>query len=389
MNPTARVTHRAHDALFRHVHSRSLIYNTCWEDPQLDREMLQLGPDSRVVMITSAGCNALDYLLDDPASIEAIDMNPRQNALLELKLALIQQGDHAELFRVFGEGARPGFSQLLSKLAPWLTPATRSFWTAKQDYFDGSGLRRSFYYRGGAGQVAWVVRQSLARSNPAMSPFVTRLMDAGTLEEQQVLYARVEPSLWNTFNSWLVKQPLTMAMLGVPRPQIRLIESRFPGGLLGYVRQKVEHVLTKLPIHNNYFWRVYATGRYTSSCCPNYLRPENLDTLRRRATRVTTHSTTVSGFLRRHPGAYSHFVLLDHQDWLASHDPASLREEWELILTNSRPGSRILLRSASPVIEFIPADVRERLRVFPDLAQRMHLLDRVGTYGSTFLAEVR
>ena len=32
-------------------------------------------------MITSGGCNALDYLLDEPRRIYAVDMNPRQNAL--------------------------------------------------------------------------------------------------------------------------------------------------------------------------------------------------------------------------------------------------------------------------------------------------------------------
>jgi hypothetical protein len=40
-----------------------------------------------VVMITSAGCNALDYVLDLPAEIHAVDVNSRQNALLQLKLS--------------------------------------------------------------------------------------------------------------------------------------------------------------------------------------------------------------------------------------------------------------------------------------------------------------
>jgi S-adenosylmethionine-diacylgycerolhomoserine-N-methlytransferase len=50
---------------------------------------MELDRHSSVVMITSAGCNALDYLLDDPARIHAIDVNFRQNALLELKQTLI------------------------------------------------------------------------------------------------------------------------------------------------------------------------------------------------------------------------------------------------------------------------------------------------------------
>jgi S-adenosylmethionine-diacylglycerol 3-amino-3-carboxypropyl transferase len=55
--------------LFQNIHTNNLIYNTCWEDPQCDRQMLNLKSDSRLVMITSAGCNALDYALDMPQKI--------------------------------------------------------------------------------------------------------------------------------------------------------------------------------------------------------------------------------------------------------------------------------------------------------------------------------
>lgn len=40
--------------------------------------------------ITSAGCNALDYVLQEPEHDFAVDLNPAQNALLELKLAAIR-----------------------------------------------------------------------------------------------------------------------------------------------------------------------------------------------------------------------------------------------------------------------------------------------------------
>jgi hypothetical protein len=70
------------------------------------------------------------------------------------------------------------------------------------------------------------------------------------------------------------------------------------------------------------------------------------------STAYHTHNATVSDFLHTHPGEYSHFVLLDHQDWLAWHQPQALAEEWRLILANSRPGSRILLRSAGNDLGF-------------------------------------
>ena len=89
---------------FEFVHQNHLVYNTCWEDPRLDRQALQLGSDDHVLVITSAGGNALDYLLDAPARVSAVDLNPRQNALLELKVAGIRALDFTTFFELFGLG---------------------------------------------------------------------------------------------------------------------------------------------------------------------------------------------------------------------------------------------------------------------------------------------
>jgi S-adenosylmethionine-diacylglycerol 3-amino-3-carboxypropyl transferase len=80
---------------------------------------------------------------------------------------------------------------------------------------------------------------------------------------------------------------------------------------------------------------------------------------------------------------------LDHQDWLAWHDTDLLLEEWEEIFQNSRKGAKILLRSAGPDLRFLPEIVTARLRFFPELTQPLHQQDRVGTYGSLHLAEVK
>jgi S-adenosylmethionine-diacylglycerol 3-amino-3-carboxypropyl transferase len=146
--------------------------------------------------------------------------------------------------------------------------------------------------------------------------------------------------------------------------------------------------MSHLPARENYFWRVYMTGSYTLSCCPNYLREENLAVLAARTSRIHPHACTLSQFLKRHHGVYSHYVLLDHQDWLAYQAPAALAEEWRLIFANSRPGTRILMRSAGLDLSFVPDGVRSRLRFFPNRTEPLHLTDRVGTYGSLHFAEV-
>jgi S-adenosylmethionine-diacylglycerol 3-amino-3-carboxypropyl transferase len=236
--------------------------------------------------------------------------------------------------------------------------------------------------------VAWLVSRRLLQSSLKLRGYLFDLLDAQTLADQRALYEKIEPALWGRFSTWLLRQPTALAMLGVPRPQIRLIQQQYPGGLIGYVSAKLRHVLTEVLIHDNYFWRAYLTGSYTEPCCPNYLREENFPRLQAHLDRVHAHNATVSDFLRACPGVYSHFVLLDHQDWLAWHQPQALEEEWRLILANSRPGSRILLRSAGGDVRFLPDWTRRALRFFPARTEPLHAQDRVGTYGSLHFAEV-
>ncbi len=386
--PRRSLVKATHDLVFKRVHNSQLIYNCAWEDPRIDRELMKLDAASRVVMITSAGCNALDYLLDSPAEVHAIDMNFRQNAVLELKLALIKKGDHAALFEMFGKGSTERFRELYAGVRADLKPEAQAFWDEKITVFDPASFKRSFYYHGTSGTAAWVMRKTLFAGRHALADMALCLLESESLEEQRDIYRQIEPEVWGKFARWLVRQPALMALLGVPRPQMQIIKTQYPGGLTSFVRDKLKRVLTEVPVEDNYFWRVYLTGSYTADCAPNYLHEKNLPLLKANADHLHTHTMTVSDFLTRNPGVYSHYVLLDHQDWLAAHNPAALREEWELILANSRPGTKVLMRSAGFDIDFVPEDIRAKLRFSPEVTERMHLQDRVGTYGSLHFGEV-
>lgn len=383
-----RLLNASEDLIFKSVHNRYLIYNACWEDPRIDRELLQLDADSRVVMLTSAGCNALDYLLDQPAVIHAVDVNPRQNALLQLKLALFKRGCYDDLFAMFGHGSHAGFRNIYAAIRHQLPDYARAFWDRKIEYFNACSHKQSFYYHGSSGAVAWWLTRYLLQEKRRLRYHLMELIDADSIEAQQQIYSHIEPYLWGRCLSWLMRQPLTLSLLGVPRAQARLISQHYPGGIRGFLSDRLRRVATQILIQDNYFWRVYLTGSYTRQCCPNYLKPGYFERLRSHSDRIQLHNATVTGFLRAHPGRYSHFVLLDHQDWLAWHQPRALAEEWHMILQNSAPGARILMRSASDRLDFLPHEATSALRFFPELTQPLHQRDRVGTYGSLHFAEV-
>lgn len=106
-----------------------LVYTQIWEDPRVDREALALTPESRVVAIASAGCNALAYLADDPATIDVVDLNPAHLALTRLKIAAMRHlPDHESVIRFLGAADEVDNETLYFRhLSPQLDEATRSF----------------------------------------------------------------------------------------------------------------------------------------------------------------------------------------------------------------------------------------------------------------------
>jgi S-adenosylmethionine-diacylglycerol 3-amino-3-carboxypropyl transferase len=393
------------DHVFKSVHGSQLIYNTCWEDPRLDRQALQVGPRDVIVTITSAGCNALDYALQGPAHVHAVDVNPRQNALLELKIAGIRALDFETFFTIFGAGRHPNFARIYeSQLRPLLSPRAGQYWDRRRHFFTGEGHRPTFYFHGTTGIFAWLLNLYVNRVISARR-HVDAMLDADSLDAQRDIYHRqLRPRMWRPSLRWLLRRDTVMSMLGVPRPQRDQIDQQFPGGLSTFIENCVNTVFGEMSLRDNYFWRVYLTGRYTRDCCPDYLKPAPFHRLKNGLVdRVSVHTMSIAQFLESSsfaggPGAPTRFVLLDHMDWLAAHHAPALRREWQAIVDRAAPSARLLWRSAGTHTDFVndvPIRVAGRTRRVGDLlrynrplAARLHQLDRVHTYGSFHVADL-
>lgn len=386
-------------ASFKFVHTHNLVYNTCWEDPRIDRIALELRPTDTVAVITSAGCNVLDYALLGPKRIHAIDMNYRQNALLELKLSAIRNLDYDAFFQMFGRGSLPEFKQLYrSKLRSDLSPRAQCYWDDHTRFFTQGG-RRSFYYYGTAGLFAWMMNVYLDK-RPRLRDGVNALLSAGTVEEQQDIYfGWFYEAFWNRFLRWAVGRDTTLSLLGVPRAQRLQVERHFDGGIAQFIEECLETVFAYLPLGDNYFWRVYLTGQYAPNCCPEYLKEENFLQLKGGlADHISIHTDTVQGFLDKTEEPISRFILLDHMDWMSANARDALAAEWQAIINRAAPDARILWRSGGMKVDFIdPIEVQVRnercnvgelLNYNTELATELHRRDRVHTYGSFYIADL-
>jgi S-adenosylmethionine-diacylglycerol 3-amino-3-carboxypropyl transferase len=385
--------------IFAYVHGNHLVYNTCWEDPRIDRAVMRLTASDDVVLITSAGCNALDYALDAPASIHAVDMNFRQNALLDLKIAAIRKLDFEDFFSLFGEGGHPSFpAWYQSCLRAGLSPVAQDYWDKHQHFFSRRTAEASFYHRGTTGVFGRFLAQYCKLNgiwDDAMQMFEMK-----DLEQQKILYLnKIKERFWRREVKFALGTNVALSLIGVPLAQRKHLEGTCAQSVAEFMESCMEAVFTRLPMADNYFWRVYLAGRYSRDCCPEYLKPQPFERLKGGLVdAIQTHTCDLTTFLRTQRGTFNRFVLLDHMDWLSEQGNDLLRQEWQALLDKARSGSMFLWRSGGKQVDFVDPlqvdfagnrqPVGDLLRYDFDEAAEMHRTDRVHTYGCFSIAHL-
>jgi len=359
---------------------QGIVFNMSWEDPEMDRQALRVGPGDTVISISSAGCNPLNFLCQNPERLITIDGNPAQNAVVELKLAAIEALDHETFFDIFA-ARRPAVVSRVYRplLRPRLSDRSREFWD-KNLWMAHRGL----YYFGKMGLAARIVRLLL----PVLGISKRRIeefFELRSLEEQQAMYRRyVEPRLWGPVVERLCKSRWFMYLCGVHPRQLDLVDGRH--GIYDYVRERIEYALTKVPIYDNYFLSVTATGRFRGNRVPPYLLEENFETLRQNLDRVTVVNGWLGPYLDSlEPGSINKFNLLDIFDWMT---PELFEGTLSSVLRAAAPGARLIYRSGSYQLE-PPESIRRRLEPHTDLARRLLAIDRSATYGSFYVFSVK
>jgi S-adenosylmethionine-diacylglycerol 3-amino-3-carboxypropyl transferase len=371
-----------------------LVYNQVWEDPVVDLRALALGPGHRVVMIGSAGCNALAYLSADVARIDAVDINSAHLALFALKrTALERLPNRSAFFRFFGIAqSAENVADYDARLAVQLPDHARAYWSGR----DISGLRRIEMFRSGLykrGLLAHFVGL-IHRVARLGGRNLERLVGASGLEGQARLYAsEVAPLFHARLTRLLTRNPASLFALGIPPAQHALIAEGACGNLAELLASRIERMACAFPIAENPFaWQVFARryGSMDSKAIPLYLESQIYDVIQPRAGRVHFHDRSIIDYLAELPrGSVHRFVLLDAQDWMSARAQAAL---WREIGRTADPeDARVLFRTAGRAEPFrtLPESSRRGWMIRGDLTPELTASDRTGLYDGVHLAEKR
>lgn len=367
------------DWWFNTLTSHFLIYNTCWEDPAIDRSLLQMDASSDIFMITSAGDNAFDYLLDDVHSIHSVDLNPYQNGLCELKKAFYITDQVDRLQDLFITGKSKNAINHLSSVKEVLSDSTYAYWKQNIHWFMND---RGFYEHSLSGRFAQLLRLLLHQKG--IYEQVIELIHMEGKENRRDFYStKIYPQLWSGFGQRIWKNEWVLSLAGVPSNQLK-----GTSGLNSYMKEVIENVFVRQGAQENYFWRLYIEGEYNTQACPNYLKTEFASQIRAKVDRIKLNTTSTYSALKNSAQTYSHFILLDHMDWFIDKNPIALEQLWRGIIKRAKPGAKILFRSVYPTLDKFPEIVQDHCTLLPIDENYLDMNDRVNTYQRTFLAQV-
>lgn len=358
-----------------------LVFNQSWEDPALDREALGISPEvDTVLSITSGGCSTLNLLCLRPRRLISVDANPAQSHLLELKLAAIRYLDHDDLWTLFGSSeARGAGAVYRAELRPRLSAAARRHWDGNIRLIERGLLTQGklgFFLKWLRRYLHWQIGERRLR----------RFFEVADLDEQRDLYyGEIQPRLWRGAVLRLVCAPPVLALAGMPRSQYELIQGQ--EGIEAYIRDRVEYVLTSVPIRDNYFVAQAAFGSYLDrESVPPYLLARNLPALKRMADRVVIVTAPLADYLQSlPPGSIDKFNLMDIFDWM---DPETLRATLRGVVRTGAKGGRFIYRSTTRSFP-LPSEFSEAVVGDDDLARRLFARDRALTYSSFYVYRFR
>lgn len=357
--------------IFDYLLNNKLIFNTSWEDPQIDLDLLNINENSIILNIGSAGDNSFEYLLQNPKKIYVCEINKAQIALIEFKKILFQYSDYNTLRKYFVNGINQNYKEDYLKFRPYLSNSSKNYWDNHITYF--SSRRKSFYYHGASGFIANLIQKLLKRDH-VLSEKINNL-----LKNESSDFQYIEEKIWNSNIIKFLSLPFVHNLLGVPSSQLKL--SNF-NEISGNLRISLRNHFNKYPESVNYFWYLYFNGYYSKDICPNYLKKENFEKIKNKINKLIIINDEIINSIDK--DQFTIINLLDHQDWHLIKNRDYLVKLWTKI-NSSENIEKILFRTISSdkkiFSDLINNDIKTKIFTNKDLNYK----DRVSTYYYTYL----
>ena len=304
---------------------RDILYAQCWEDPKMDRIAFKIKTGDTIFSITSGGCNAIAFLIDDPAKVICLDMNKYQNYLLSLKLNAFKALSYHELLEFLGVLPSEQRWYLYEKIRPLIPEQEQHYWDNKKTDIN-HGIIHCGRYERYMHLLKNVTDLLIGRK------VINELFQAKTHEERVQLYEKK----WDNFRWRLLCRIFlsrTLASLLFDKAFYKYLDQGF--SFDQYYRSVAKNAVTVIPLKENYFLAYILFGNYFKDNYPAYLKEENYELIKTRLDRIeTVTSGCLDYFKSLSPDSISKFNFTNIFEWMSLDEFDSLLKETIRIAQN-------------------------------------------------------
>jgi S-adenosylmethionine-diacylglycerol 3-amino-3-carboxypropyl transferase len=346
-----------------------LLFGMSWEDPASDRQALAIQPGETLMTITSGGCNTLTLLLEDPGKIYAVDINPSQSYLLELKRAAVRHLEYDELRAFLGVAPSDQRLQTFDRLRGDLSEAACRYWTGKAE-----AVRNGVINAGKYESFIRLFSRSLAVLQGKRR--IEGFFRCATLDEQKAYF----DERWNT-SQWRLLFKLLINKRMLAKRGLTADYFKFDDGATSFADsffRRTRNAMRNVPAAPNYFLSQYFRGSYLSeNAVPAYLRRENLPIVRFRLDRIEIVTSPAQEWLGQQPEASIDCFSLSNICELMSLDETG--RLFAAVARSARPRARICFRNLM-VPRGVPESLQGEIELKEELSRDLIASDRSFVY---------
>ena len=245
--------------------SQALIrYSQVWEDDLILRSGLGIHEDDCVLSIASAGCNALSMLLSGAHQVVAVDVNPAQIALVQLKKTAITHCTLSDYRILMGVDAGNAAS-IYQSIRRSLPEETAAFWDQNTELFS-----RGIIHTGKLDHYFQIFEEQCIRKLIPQEALHTYLQSEDTAEQDDFFERYLtHPRFVEVFKQYTSKDMI--ASYGRDPAQFAYVTQQDTGS---YFYERFRYVCTQIPARNNFYLHYLLTGGYPFIAPPQYREDE-------------------------------------------------------------------------------------------------------------------
>lgn len=348
-------------------------YANCWEDADILLEGLSPKPGGKILSIGSAGDNSFSLLTSNPEIVVAVDVNPIQLFLIELKTACIKNFERDETLAFLGFINSSERKKQFDQIKPELSPEAKQYFETNFGLIENGlihqGKFEKYFQLFNKKILPWIHNRKT----------IAGLFTTKNNDEQLSFYN----NHWNTWR-WrlLFKVFFSKYVMGkYGRDPEFLKEVTINVG--DFIFNKAARQLQSTAAQHNFILQYNLTSSFGTNY-PHYLQEENYATIKRNIDRLKLHK----GYAEEAIQKYGKFDSMNLSDIFEYLDKNTFKKVAANLIDGCNNEARIAywnLMVPRRISEIIP----EKTTYYQEISQRLSNKDKGFFYNQFIIDEIK